>query len=78
VWKECNNRIFKNKSSSTQGIVAQILNQLREIVKVSMKQPPNKPPIQRDILILEQLGLQAYDTTYNNKKARQRTENKAF
>jgi len=78
VWKEPNNRIFKDKYGSTQGIIVQILKQLKEIVNVILKQPPEKPLGQRDTHILEQLGLQSYSPLGSKKIARHRSDGKAF
>lgn len=56
LWKERNNRIFKDKSSSTQSIMAQILRHLKETVNALLKQPLEKPPCHQDAHILGLLG----------------------
>lgn len=58
VWKERNNRIFKNRKGSSQSIMAQILRQLNETVGTLIKTPPENQPKDTDVQILIQLGLQ--------------------
>ena len=57
TWKERNNRIFKDKSSSVQSIIDKILNQLKETIISLRKQPLEKPMGQWDVQIIELLGL---------------------
>lgn len=58
VWKEHNNKIFKNKKGSPQNIMAQILRQLNEIVGTLIKNLPEDQPKDSDVQILLHLGLQ--------------------
>ncbi len=49
VWKEHNNRIFKNRKGSSQSIMAQILRQLNETVGTLIKNPPEDQPKYTDV-----------------------------
>jgi len=58
--------------------MAQILKQLKETNNAFLKQPPEKPPGQRDAHILELLGLQSHVPQGIKKKARHISEGKDF
>ena len=78
VWKEQNNRIFKDKSSSTQSIIAQILKLLKETVNIHPKKPPKKPPGHHNAHILELLGLQSLVPQGTSKIKKRISAGKAF
>ena len=52
VLKECNGRIFNNKTGSTQNIIAKILRQLKDTVGALMWKLPKNPPLPQDAHIL--------------------------
>jgi len=52
IWKEHNNRIFKNKKCSSHIIMEQILKQLKETVVTLMQTPPKNLPSNADVQIL--------------------------
>jgi len=58
VWKERNNRIFKNVCSTTQCIFEKILRELKEMVGTIVQNSPKNPPSENEMQILCQLGMQ--------------------
>lgn len=78
VWKKCNNRIFNDKSGSTQSIIAQISRQIKENVNALLKEPPEKSLGHQKAHILELLGLQVLAPKGIRKSARHTIKGKAF
>lgn len=68
VWKERNNRIFKNKIGSPQSIMTQIIRQLKETVGTLLRSLSNNQPHYQDEQILLNLGLQGILPQGTNKK----------
>jgi len=58
VWKERNNRIFKNEKKLSLYLFEQILKQLKEMVDTIARNIPKNPPSVTELRILNQLRLQ--------------------
>jgi len=58
VWKERNNRIFKNEKRSSQCLSKQILRQFKETISTIVQNLPKNPPSVADLRILRVFGLQ--------------------
>ena len=57
VWKERNNRIFKEKVSPVSNILKLVLKQLKETVHFLGREATGKPIEQREAIILKKLKL---------------------
>jgi len=58
VWKERNNRIFKEVKNASLHLVELILKQLKEIVGTIVRDLPKNPPLEEELRMLQQLGMQ--------------------
>jgi len=78
VWKEHNNRIFKDKNGPVSSILALILKQFKETVNTLGGFSTGKHTGHREAHILERLELQTHIPLCLNNTAKHTLEGKAF
>lgn len=78
VQKECNGRILKKKTGSTQNIISQILRHLKDTVGAMLGRPPENLTLPQDTHILLQLGLHSLVPQSTHKDVSQINDGKDF
>ena len=58
VWKERNKRIFKDEKNPSHHLFELILKQLKDTVGTTVRNHPKNPPLEANLRILRQLGMQ--------------------